>query len=430
MRRCRTAWRRCCSGTGARRSGYRSRSPRARSWTTPRMRSETSSGCTRWAAGSRSTTTAPAIRRSPICAGCRCMSSRSTNRLSSGCPPTPVTPSSSARPSTSRTTWACRWWPKASRTTPRSIGCAAWAATWCKAIFSAVRWAWLKRPSGCAPRYGQDRRAKRRACAVWSSCAAKDHRASRAGGGGGLGRDVFVDPLRERLHELVHELPRCVVGDRPRVAEHLGCAADIGLGLRHGRNVEEHQRLAKVVIGAERAQSPGREAENRSRLAVPRALAVGTRGDVDRVLEHARHRAVVLRRDEQHRVGLLHAALEILDLLRRVGVEVLVVMRQLADLDDLELQRLRRHGDHRLGHLAIERFLAKAADDDGHVAGGAHDDPFKKSGDRSEGGAHERIIGDRRRAPRAMRNPWREPWSVKARQSDVTGRGEFFVVNR
>ena len=40
----------------------------------------------------------------------------------------------------------------------------------------------------------------------------------------------------------------------------------------------------------------------------------------------------------------------------------------MADLEDLELERRGRHRDQRLGHLAIERFFAKAADDDGDVA--------------------------------------------------------------
>ena len=54
------------------------------------------------------------------------------------------------------------------------------------------------------------------------------------------------------------------------------------------------------------------------------------------------------------------------------GVVVLVVERQLADLDDLERERRRRHGGERFGHLAVERVLAQAADDDGDAAGGGH----------------------------------------------------------
>ena len=75
-------------------------------------------------------------------------------------------------------------------------------------------------------------------------------------------------------------------------------------------------------------------------------------------------------------------------------------MRQLPD-STFRLQRRRCHGDHRLGHLAIEGFLAEAADDDRYVAGGAHGVPFTEMNDRTLGGGHAGIIGDRRPASRA-----------------------------
>src|SRR5437588_2059594 len=273
--------------------------------------------------------------------------------------------------------------------TRRSTACALWAATWCKAICSAARWAWRKRQPGCAARYGQSRRAKRRTCAVWSSGTGSKIAAAAAAPGSlsVLTHDVLLDPLRECLQELAHEFARVVADDRPRIAEHLGGAANVSLGLRHGRNVEENERLAKMVIGAEGADDARREAENCPRLAVPRALAVRPRCDVDRVFEHAGHRAVVLRRHEQHRVGLLDAALEVFCLLRRVGVEVLVVMRHLPDFDDLELQRRRCHRDHRLGHLAIEGLLAETADGDRYITGGSHAAPFAGTEGRTIGGS-------------------------------------------
>src|ERR1022692_1117124 len=143
-----------------------------------------------------------------------------------------------------------------------------------------------------------------------------------------------------------------------------------------------------MMVGAEGTQSAGRETEDRARFAVPRAFAVRPRGNIDRVLEDAGHRAVVLWRDEQNSIRLLDATLEILRLLRRIGIEVLVVMRHLADLDDLELQRRRRHRDHRLGHLAVEGFLAQAAYEDRYIADGAHALPFAKTDDGTLGGGH------------------------------------------
>src|SRR6185503_3053620 len=86
--------------------------------------------------------------------------------------------------------------------------------------------------------------------------------------------------------------------------------------------------------------------------------------------------AVVFGRHEQHRVGARAALLERRDLGGRTGLEILVVQRQLPDLDDFELQRRRRQRCDRLCHFAVERFLAQAADDHGDVAGRTHGVPF------------------------------------------------------
>jgi hypothetical protein len=126
-----------------------------------------------------------------------------------------------------------------------------------------------------------------------------------------------------------------------------------------------------VVVGAEPADATGRDADHGAGFAVPGALTVRPRADVDRVLQHSRDRAVVLGRDEEDGVGGRDLLLECDRRRRRVGVVVLVVEGQLADLDDLERERRRRHGDQRLGELAVERALAKAADDDRDAAGAA-----------------------------------------------------------
>src|SRR5207248_6993535 len=84
------------------------------------------------------------------------------------------------------------------------------------------------------------------------------------------------------------------------------------------------------------------------------------------------HAAVVLGRDEEHGVERLDLLLEIADDLRKVRFEVLVEQRQVTDLHDLEPERRLGKGDHRLGDLATERFLAKTADEYGDVAGGGH----------------------------------------------------------
>src|SRR5690606_15610766 len=52
----------------------------------------------------------------------------------------------------------------------------------------------------------------------------------------------------------------------------------------------------------------------------------------------------------------------------RVGIQILVVERQLADLDVLEVQRVRCKLDERVGHLAGIRALAKTPDNESDVA--------------------------------------------------------------
>ena len=54
---------------------------------------------------------------------------------------------------------------------------------------------------------------------------------------------------------------------RSVVGEELVGAADIGLGLLHHRHVEEDQRLAQMVIGAEAADRAGRDADHGAGLA-------------------------------------------------------------------------------------------------------------------------------------------------------------------
>src|SRR5690606_3749993 len=62
----------CSRATAVQPAGSRSRSPRARCPTTRARPWPTSSACAPPGASSRSTTTAPAIRRCPMCARCRC----------------------------------------------------------------------------------------------------------------------------------------------------------------------------------------------------------------------------------------------------------------------------------------------------------------------------------------------------------------------
>src|SRR5262249_33849637 len=131
-------------------------------------------------------------------------------------------------------------------------------------------------------------------------------------------------------------------------------------------------RLAQMMVRPEPADRALRNADDAARLAVDPVLAVRARGDVDRVLEQARHAAVVFGRDEENAFGAGHPLAEREPFARRSVLEVVVEQRDRADLDDFEPKARRRALDHRLRGLAVPRFLAQAADENGDVAWRRH----------------------------------------------------------
>src|SRR5205085_10549247 len=56
-------------------------------------------------------------------------------------------------------------------------------------------------------------------------------------------------------------------------------------------------------------------------------------------------------------------------LLGRIGVQVLIVERQVADLDHGAVEIVAADSAHRSGHLAVDASFTKAADDDGDSVG-------------------------------------------------------------
>nr|GEU28146.1 hypothetical protein [Tanacetum cinerariifolium] len=170
------------------------------------------------------------------------------------------------------------------------------------------------------------------------------------------------------VDEFFQELPGAVVVQFAVGTEQVGSAADVHLGLLQHRHVEEHQRLAHVVIGAERTGGAGRDADHAGGLAAPHAAAVRTRADVQRVLQRTGGGAVVFGGEEQHAVEFLDAVAELGPRLRRDGAvffQVLVVERQFADFHDFQRQRCRRQGHYFLCELAVDRRFAQAADNHG-----------------------------------------------------------------
>src|SRR3954470_7262971 len=70
-----------------------------------------------------------------------------------------------------------------------------------------------------------------------------------------------LDPLRESIYESLQELPRGIIGQIPLFVKQFRRATDVGLGLLHRRNVQEHERLSQMMVGSERRERPGRHAD-------------------------------------------------------------------------------------------------------------------------------------------------------------------------
>lgn len=185
----------------------------------------------------------------------------------------------------------------------------------------------------------------------------------RAAGAAGPGC-VAPDPGREGSHESAQKFARIVVVQLAAGGvEQVLHLADIGFRLLQSGHVEVGQRLTQVMVGAEAAHRGDRRRHNAGRLARPRVLAPRTRGDVERVFQRRRHRAVVLGSDEQHRVGTRDALAKRGVFSRADLVVVLVIQRKLRDLDDLAFHLRRSQVDQGARDCAIVGGLAQTADD-------------------------------------------------------------------
>src|SRR4051794_11401821 len=77
-----------------------------------------------------------------------------------------------------------------------------------------------------------------------------------------------LDPLRERVGESLQKLFGGFVGQVAGVVEQLCRAANVGLRLLHGRDVQEYECLPQVVVGAEGGDGAGRDADHGAGLSV------------------------------------------------------------------------------------------------------------------------------------------------------------------
>lgn len=136
---------------------------------------------------------------------------------------------------------------------------------------------------------------------------------------------------------------------------------DHDLGLVDRTAIEEHQGLAKLVLGARRAEDAHRGAEQGDRLG-GEGLRAHAGQPVDGVLQHAGDAVVVFRADEDDAVGLEHGLLCGLHLVgKTLGLEVGVVERPVADLDRVARGAGRQPLDEGLQRQAVQGRLAQAA---------------------------------------------------------------------
>src|SRR4029077_20997339 len=112
------------------------------------------------------------------------------------------------------------------------------------------------------------------------------------------------------------------------------------------------------------------------RLAAPRALAIRPGSDIQAILQGGPQRAIVLRRYEKNSVRSPYPGTKFRPGSWRTLVAILVVDRQLCDLDDAELQLCGRQLRECVRHLSIDRISPQASHDHGYVAYLVHIVPF------------------------------------------------------
>src|SRR5690606_957574 len=122
---------------------------------------------------------------------------------------------------------------------------------------------------------------------------------------GGVGGEHALDEGGVLLHVVPQELGDRLVPARPVVVELLRVEGDVGLGCVELRGVEEAEDAAHARLHDRGADAAGGGPDDAGRLLRERVLPPRPRPPVDRVLQRAGDRAVVLRGDEEDAVRRL-----------------------------------------------------------------------------------------------------------------------------
>jgi hypothetical protein len=143
-----------------------------------------------------------------------------------------------------------------------------------------------------------------------------------------------------------------------------GLECDVGLASQEDHAQAGHDR-AQMLLRQRGTDRTRRRAGDESRLVGPHALAVGARAPIDRIFQHGRNRAVVLRRDDQHAVRTGDLVLVAHDLGREISLEVLVEHGQVVDANEFGAEPAAAEPHKRLGEPAIDRLAPVGTDDHG-----------------------------------------------------------------
>src|SRR5687767_4498065 len=118
-----------------------------------------------------------------------------------------------------------------------------------------------------------------------------------------------------------------------------------------------------MVLRPRCADGSDRSAHDRCRFSIPRAVPVGSRRPINRVLQHAWNRVVVFRRDDENGVRLAYPLLQLRDFCWRVLFLVLIETGYAVKLESFDGRAFRHEFDCRAQRGAVVRFTAKATGD-------------------------------------------------------------------
>ncbi len=165
---------------------------------------------------------------------------------------------------------------------------------------------------------------------------------------------VTIQPANASMN-LPRKSPRAGICQLPVSVEKLVRPAEVGFRLLHGSaRRETPATAADDDLAPNPAKGARRGGNDRTGLFAPDALAIRPRPDIQRILQDRRNRPIIFGRHEQHGIGRTNPVTESDPRRRRICFKILIVVRQIADLDDAQFQGGRRQFHKGVGKLTID----------------------------------------------------------------------------